>query len=125
MENLDVTLNLTLYGTSKEERRVLKTNSKGEINLGNLEYANNLNASINKSYGTITRTWNLWAVVDEVSYFDQQLIYHEDDAVVIPLPFSWNINQNNLHQFLNFTQNMDEKIVDKYENKISSIKIIN
>jgi hypothetical protein len=71
MENLDVTLNLTLYGTSKEERRVLKTNSKGEINLGNLEYANSLKASISINYCTISRTWNLWEVVDEVSYLDQ------------------------------------------------------
>jgi len=41
-----------------------------------LNYVNNLRASINTNYGTMSRTWNLSHIVDEVSYLDKNLVFH-------------------------------------------------
>lgn len=71
MPNLDVSLTLILNGVTKTEDFVLKTNNNGEIILGALSYVSNLRASINTNYGTISRTWNLSQIVDEVSYLDK------------------------------------------------------
>lgn len=79
------------------------------MSLNTLNYVNHIRASINTNYGTISRTWNLSQIIDEVSYLDRNLIYHQNDAIKIPLPSLPNLTEQNLHNFINFSKVRDSK----------------
>ncbi len=92
--------------------------------MGNLSYVSVLKVSINTSFGTIVRTWNLNSFADEIAFGGSELVYHEDSEVVIPFPFDWGINEKNIDQFISFVKRSELSCnYGDYENNIEKVKI--
>ncbi len=106
--------------------KILKTNTNGELNLGNLEYVSLIKTSVKTRFGTIVRAWNLDTHIDQIAFCKSELVYHEADNILLPLPFDWEMNQSSIGQFLNFIKLSESGCSHgAFENVIDKIQIVN
>lgn len=87
----DVNVSYIVKGVDEVERKQLKTNEKGQINLGNLSIVKKLSAEINSSEANIQRVWQIDQTESGLNY-NSRITVKENQSITLPIDRSWTLN---------------------------------